>query len=159
MKPQNIMVLPDGNIKVMDFGIARQEQPSHQDNNVLGTPTTSPRADPRPGPGRHERHLLPRRGHAGAPPAACPSMATMPSPWLSSRSTRLPIPPSQVNPGVDRARAHHPQVHGEDPPTASRPPTSCARCSTPMPPVARSTWRAHARDCRPHGRRRCRRPA
>ena len=32
------MVLPDGNIKVMDFGIARAKN-SHltQDNNVLGT--------------------------------------------------------------------------------------------------------------------------
>ena len=37
IKPQNIMVLPDGNIKVMDFGIARAKN-SHltQDNNVLG---------------------------------------------------------------------------------------------------------------------------
>lgn len=38
IKPQNIMVQPDGNIKVMDFGIARAQN-SHltQDNNVLGT--------------------------------------------------------------------------------------------------------------------------
>jgi len=38
IKPQNIMVQPDGNIKVMDFGIARAKN-SHltQDNNVLGT--------------------------------------------------------------------------------------------------------------------------
>ena len=38
IKPQNIMVLPDGNIKVMDFGIARAKN-SHltTDNNVLGT--------------------------------------------------------------------------------------------------------------------------
>ncbi|MDO4428777.1 MAG: Stk1 family PASTA domain-containing Ser/Thr kinase [Atopobiaceae bacterium] len=38
IKPQNIMVQPDGNIKVMDFGIARTKN-SHltQDNSVLGT--------------------------------------------------------------------------------------------------------------------------
>ena len=38
IKPQNIMVKPDGNIKVMDFGIA-QPKNSHltQDNSVLGT--------------------------------------------------------------------------------------------------------------------------
>lgn len=38
IKPQNIMVQPDGNIKVMDFGIARAKN-SHltADNNVLGT--------------------------------------------------------------------------------------------------------------------------
>lgn len=38
IKPQNIMVLPDGNIKVMDFGIARAKN-SHltTDNSVLGT--------------------------------------------------------------------------------------------------------------------------
>lgn len=38
IKPQNIMVQPDGNIKVMDFGIARAKN-SHltADNSVLGT--------------------------------------------------------------------------------------------------------------------------
>lgn len=38
VKPQNIMVQPDGNVKVMDFGIARAKN-SHltQDNSVLGT--------------------------------------------------------------------------------------------------------------------------
>ncbi len=38
IKPQNIMVQPDGNVKVMDFGIARAKN-SHltQDNSVLGT--------------------------------------------------------------------------------------------------------------------------
>lgn len=38
IKPQNIMVQPDGNIKVMDFGIARAKN-SHltTDNSVLGT--------------------------------------------------------------------------------------------------------------------------
>ncbi len=38
IKPQNIMVQPDGNIKVMDFGIARAKN-SHltTDNAVLGT--------------------------------------------------------------------------------------------------------------------------
>ncbi|WP_077598802.1 Stk1 family PASTA domain-containing Ser/Thr kinase [Olsenella urininfantis] len=38
VKPQNIMVQPDGNIKVMDFGIARAKN-SHltTDNSVLGT--------------------------------------------------------------------------------------------------------------------------
>lgn len=38
IKPQNIMVQPDGNVKVMDFGIARAKN-SHltADNSVLGT--------------------------------------------------------------------------------------------------------------------------
>ncbi|WP_058270841.1 Stk1 family PASTA domain-containing Ser/Thr kinase [Olsenella massiliensis] len=38
IKPQNIMVQPDGNVKVMDFGIARAKN-SHltTDNSVLGT--------------------------------------------------------------------------------------------------------------------------
>ena len=38
IKPQNIMVQPDGNIKVMDFGIARAKNSDlTQDNSVLGT--------------------------------------------------------------------------------------------------------------------------
>ena len=38
IKPQNIMVQPDGNIKVMDFGIARAKNSSlTTDNSVLGT--------------------------------------------------------------------------------------------------------------------------
>ena len=64
IKPQNIMVLPDGNIKVMDFGIARAKN-SHltQDNNVLGTAHyVSPEQTRGQELGPHERHLLPRRG-------------------------------------------------------------------------------------------------
>ena len=56
IKPQNIMVQPDGNIKVMDFGIARAKN-SHltQDNSVLARRTTS-----RPSRRRARRSAPPR---------------------------------------------------------------------------------------------------
>ena len=60
IKPQNIMVQPDGNVKVMDFGIARAKNSvMTQTSSVLGTAHyISPRAGAGQGPHRHQRHLL-----------------------------------------------------------------------------------------------------
>ena len=64
IKPQNIMVLPDGNIKVMDFGIARAKN-SHltQDNNVLGTahyvsPEQTPNGNTKKAKGKRENLVV-----------------------------------------------------------------------------------------------------
>lgn len=48
IKPQNIMVQPDGNVKVMDFGIARAKNSVNDKTSaVLGTAITSRRSRPR----------------------------------------------------------------------------------------------------------------
>ena len=100
IKPQNIMVQPDGNIKVMDFGIARAKN-SHltQDNSVWAPPTTS--APSR----RRARSLAPPPISTpwaslctSRPPARSPSRATTPSRSRSSRSTSSPCRPRSSTP-------------------------------------------------------------
>ena len=103
IKPQNIMVLPDGNIKVMDFGIARAKN-SHltQDNNVLGT--------------AHYVSPEQTRGQELGPTSDIYSLgvvmyecATGHVPFdgddaisvALKQVNELPVPPSQENPNVD----------------------------------------------------------
>ena len=103
IKPQNIMVLPDGNIKVMDFGIARAKN-SHltQDNNVLGT--------------AHYVSPEQTRGQELGPTSDLYSLGVVMYECATGRVpfdgddaisvalkqvNELPVPPSQINPGVD----------------------------------------------------------
>ena len=103
IKPQNIMVLPDGNIKVMDFGIARAKN-SHltQDNNVLGT--------------AHYVSPEQARGQELGPTSDIYSLgvvmyecATGQVPFdgedaisvAVKQMNELPVPPSQLNPNLD----------------------------------------------------------
>ena len=105
IKPQNIMVLPDGNIKVMDFGIARAKN-SHltQDNNVLGT--------------AHYVSPEQTRGQELGATSDIYSLGVVMYECATGRVpfdgddaisvalkqvNELPVPPSQVNPGVDPA--------------------------------------------------------
>mgnify|MGYP002323604583 CR=1 FL=1 len=103
IKPQNIMVQPDGNIKVMDFGIARAKN-SHltQDNNVLGT--------------AHYVSPEQTRGQELGPTSDIYSLgvvmyecATGQVPFdgddaisvALKQVNELPVPPSQLNPNLD----------------------------------------------------------
>ena len=103
IKPQNIMVLPDGNIKVMDFGIARAKN-SHltQDNNVLGT--------------AHYVSPEQTRGQELGPTSDIYSLGVVMYECATGRVpfdgddaisvalkqvNELPVPPSQINPGID----------------------------------------------------------
>ncbi len=103
IKPQNIMVLPDGNIKVMDFGIARAKN-SHltQDNNVLGT--------------AHYVSPEQTRGQELGPTSDIYSLGVVMYECATGRVpfdgddaisvalkqvNEIPVPPSQVNPSVD----------------------------------------------------------
>ena len=89
IKPQNIMVLPDGNIKVMDFGIARAKN-SHltQDNNVLGTAHyVSP----------EQLGVVMYECATGRVPFDGDDAISV----ALKQVNELPIPPSQINSGVD----------------------------------------------------------
>ncbi len=79
IKPQNIMVQPDGNIKVMDFGIARAKNSTkEQTSSVLGTAHyISPsrrRARSSPPPATSTRSAS---CCTNPPRASCPSTAPM----------------------------------------------------------------------------------
>ncbi|MDM8299322.1 Stk1 family PASTA domain-containing Ser/Thr kinase [Collinsella tanakaei] len=103
IKPQNIMVQPDGNIKVMDFGIARAKNSQlTQDNNVLGT--------------AHYVSPEQTRGQELGPTSDIYSLgvvmyecATGQVPFdgedaisvALKQVNELPVPPSQINPNVD----------------------------------------------------------
>lgn len=143
IKPQNIMVLPDGNIKVMDFGIARAKN-SHltQDNNVLGT--------------AHYVSPEQTRGQELGPTSDIYSLGVVMYECATGRVpfdgddaisvalkqvNELPVPPSQINPGVDPALERIILKCMEKIlPPASKRQTSSARSSTPTPPVVPSTW-------------------
>ena len=92
IKPQNIMVLPDGNIKVMTSASrAPRTAISRRTTTSWAPPTTSPQSRPAVRSWAPRAIFIPSAWSCtSAPPAECPSMATMPSPWLSSRSTNCP---------------------------------------------------------------------
>ena len=145
IKPQNIMVLPDGNIKVMDFGIARAKN-SHltQDNNVLGTahyvsPEQTRGQDL--GPTSDIYSLV--SSCTSAPPAAYPLTATTPSRSRSSRSTSSPSRRARSTPAsMPTWSASSSSAWRRTRQTASRQPTSCVRCSTAICPAVLSTSRS-----------------
>lgn len=83
IKPQNIMVQPDGNVKVMDFGIARAKNSVEQKtSSVLGTAhyisPSRPKAKSSPPPATSTRWAS---CYTKPPPASCPSTGPMPFPW------------------------------------------------------------------------------
>ena len=103
IKPQNIMVLPDGNIKVMDFGIARAKN-SHltQDNNVLGTahyvsPEQTRGQDLGPTSDIYSLGVVMYECATGRVPFDGDDAISV----ALKQVNELPVPPSQVNPGVD----------------------------------------------------------
>lgn len=105
IKPQNIMVLPDGNIKVMDFGIARAKN-SHltQDNNVLGTahyvsPEQTRGQDLGPTSDIYSLGVVMYECATGRVPFDGDDAISV----ALKQVNELPVPPSQINPGVDPA--------------------------------------------------------
>lgn len=145
IKPQNIMVLPDGNIKVMDFGIARAKN-SHltQDNNVLGTahyvsPEQTRGQDLGPTSDIYSLGVVMYECATGRVPFDGDDAISV----ALKQVNELPIPPSQINSGVDATwSASSSSAWRRTRPTASRRPMSCARCSIATCPVEPSTSRS-----------------
>ena len=109
IKPQNIMVLPDGNIKVMDFGIARAKN-SHltQDNNVLGTahyvsPEQTRGQDLGPTSDIYSLGVVMYECATGRVPFDGDDAISV----ALKQVNELPIPPSQINSGVDALSLIH----------------------------------------------------
>lgn len=103
IKPQNIMVQPDGNIKVMDFGIARAKN-SHltQDNNVLGTahyvsPEQTRGQELGPTTDLYSLGVVMYECATGNVPFDGDDAISV----ALKQVQEMPVPPSQVNPNVD----------------------------------------------------------
>ncbi len=105
IKPQNIMVQPDGNIKVMDFGIARAKN-SHltQDNSVLGTahyvsPEQTQGKELGPTTDIYSLGIVMYEAATGQVPFQGDDAITV----ALKQVNEQPKPPSQLNPAVDPA--------------------------------------------------------
>ncbi len=105
IKPQNIMVQPDGNVKVMDFGIARAKN-SHltTDNSVLGTahyvsPEQTQGHDLGPTTDIYSLGIVMYEAATGKVPFDGDDAITV----ALKQVNEQPLPPSQVNPNVDPA--------------------------------------------------------
>jgi serine/threonine-protein kinase len=103
IKPQNIMVQQDGNIKVMDFGIARAKN-SHltQDNSVLGTahyvsPEQTQGRELGPTTDIYSLGVVMYEASTGQVPFDGDDAITV----ALKQVNEQPLPPSQRNPAVD----------------------------------------------------------
>ncbi len=105
IKPQNIMVQPDGNIKVMDFGIARAKN-SHltADNSVLGTahyvsPEQTQGKNLGPTTDIYSLGIVMYEAATGRVPFDGDDAISV----ALKQVNEPPLPPSQINPLVDPA--------------------------------------------------------
>ncbi|MCH3967347.1 MAG: Stk1 family PASTA domain-containing Ser/Thr kinase [Atopobiaceae bacterium] len=105
IKPQNIMVQPDGNIKVMDFGIARAKN-SHltADNSVLGTahyvsPEQTQGKELGPTSDLYSLGIVMYEAATGRVPFDGDDAIAV----ALKQVNEQPVPPSQINPNVDAA--------------------------------------------------------
>ena len=105
IKPQNIMVQPDGNIKVMDFGIARAKN-SHltADNSVLGTahyvsPEQTQGKELGPTSDLYSLGIVMYEAATGRVPFEGDDAIAV----ALKQVNEQPVPPTQINPSVDPA--------------------------------------------------------
>ena len=103
IKPQNIMVQPDGNIKVMDFGIARAKN-SHltADNSVLGTahyvsPEQTQGKELGPQSDLYSLGIVMYEAATGRVPFDGDDAISV----ALKQVNEQPVPPSQINPNID----------------------------------------------------------
>lgn len=103
IKPQNIMVQPDGNVKVMDFGIARAKNSLlAKTSAVLGTahyisPEQAQGKDLTPASDIYSLGVVLYESVTGKLPFDGPDAVSV----AMKQVQETPLPPSQVNPDID----------------------------------------------------------
>ncbi len=105
IKPQNIMIQPDGNIKIMDFGVARAGNSTMtQTGSVLGTanyvsPEQAQGKVPTAASDLYSLGVLMYEAVTGKLPFEGPDAISV----ALKQVQEIPVPPSQLNPDIDPA--------------------------------------------------------
>ena len=103
IKPQNIMVQPDGNVKVMDFGIARAKNSvMTQTSSVLGTahyisPEQAQGKDLTAASDIYSLGIVLYEATTGQLPFDGPDAVSV----ALKQVNDLPVPPREINPDID----------------------------------------------------------
>lgn len=103
VKPQNIMVQPDGNVKVMDFGIARAKNSTMDKTaSVLGTahyisPEQAQGKDLTPASDLYSLGVVMYEAATGKPPFDGPDAVSV----AMKQVQEMPVPPSEIKPDID----------------------------------------------------------
>lgn len=103
IKPQNIMVQPDGNVKVMDFGIARAKNSVEaKTSSVLGTahyisPEQAQGKDLTPASDIYSLGVVMYEAATGKLPFDGPDAVSV----AMKQVQETPVPPHEVNPSID----------------------------------------------------------
>ncbi len=105
IKPQNIMVQPDGNVKVMDFGIARAKNSvKQQTSSVLGTahyisPEQAQGKELTAASDIYSLGVVLYEATTGQLPFDAPDAVAV----AMMQVQNTPVPPTQINPDIDPA--------------------------------------------------------
>ena len=103
VKPQNIMVQPDGNVKVMDFGIARAKNSTMDKTaSVLGTahyisPEQAQGKDLTPASDLYSLGIVMYEAATGKLPFDGPDAVSV----AMKQVQEIPVPPSEIKPDID----------------------------------------------------------